>query len=167
MSTLAPSSKKAGETEIIAPVGLPWIDIIREFDATPDQVFRAHVDPDLFAAWIGPRDLDFTLEEWDARSGGRWAYSSGRGEEPFAFFGSFHEIRENERIVQTFTYRGAPDGVALEIASFEALADGRSRLVSRSIGSSVEERDAMVASGMEHGIIEGYNKLDELLAAQG
>lgn len=159
------STMSSNEVEIIAPAGVPWIDIIREFDAPPANVFRAHVDPDLFAQWIGPRDLTFTLEEWDARTGGRWSYSSGRGEDVFEFYGSFHEIRENERIVQTFTYVGAPDGVALEIARFEELPGGRTRLVNRSIGSSVEERDAMVASGMESGIVEGYQKLDELLAA--
>ncbi|MCW2570414.1 MAG: polyketide cyclase [Frankiales bacterium] len=159
MSTMAKH-----ETTIEAPEGLPWIEITREFDASPEQVYRAHVDPELFAQWIGPRDLDFRLDEWDVRTGGRWAYSSGRGEEVFEFYGSFHEVRENERIVQTFTYRGAPDSVALEIASFDALADGRTRLVVRSIGSSVEERDAMVASGMESGIVQGYEKLDELLA---
>ncbi len=154
------------ETAIDAPAGVPWIDLVREFDAPPEQVFRAHVDPELFALWVGPHDLTFRLEEWDARTGGRWAYSSGRGEEVFAFYGSFHEIRENERIVQTFTYRGSPDGVALEIATFEALPGGRTRLVNRSIGASVEERDAMVASGMETGIIAGYEKLDDLLAAR-
>jgi uncharacterized protein YndB with AHSA1/START domain len=152
------------EVEIDAPAGVPWIDIVREFDATPDKVFRAHVDPDLFARWIGPRDLDFTLGEWDARTGGRWSYSSGRADDVFEFYGCFHEIRENERIVQTFTYLGAPDSVALEIARFEELPGGRCRLVNRSIGSSVEERDAMVTGGMEHGIVEGYQKLDELLA---
>ncbi|MFL6155126.1 MAG: SRPBCC family protein [Marmoricola sp.] len=152
------------EVEIVAPAGLPWIDIVREFDATPDRVFRAHVDPELFAQWIGPKDLAFTLGEWDATTGGRWAYSSGRGDDVFEFYGSFHEIRENERIVQTFTYAGSPDEVALEIARFEALPGGRTRMVNRSIGSSVEGRDAMVASGMEHGIVEGYEKLDALLA---
>jgi len=151
------------ETTIEAPAGVPWIDIVREFDAPPEKVFRAHVDPELLARWLGPRDLDFQVGRWDARTGGSWAYSSGRGEETFEFYGSFHEIRENERIVQTYTYAGAPDAVALEIASFEALPDGRTRLVNRSIGSSVEERDAMVASGMEHGIVDGYEKLDELL----
>lgn len=158
------STTSKQEVEIIVPEGLPWIDIVREFDATPDRVFRAHVDPELFAQWIGPRDLTFSLGEWDARTGGRWAYSSGRGEDVFSFYGSFHEIREGERIVQTFTFAGMPDAVALEIATFEALPGGRTRLVNRSIGSSVEERDAMVASGMEHGIVEGYQQLDELLA---
>jgi uncharacterized protein YndB with AHSA1/START domain len=151
------------QTTIEAPSGLPWIEITREFEAPPAQVFRAHVDPELFGRWIGPRDLDFRLEYWDARNGGSWAYASSRDSDTFEFYGSFHEIRENERIVQTFTYRGSPDSVALGIALFEALPGGRTRLVNRSIGSSVEERDAMVASCMESGIVEGYEKLDDLL----
>ncbi|MET3961168.1 uncharacterized protein YndB with AHSA1/START domain [Marmoricola sp. OAE513] len=154
------------ETTIDAPAGVPWIDITREFDATPEQVFRAHVDPEMLKLWLGPRDLEMTVDRWDARRGGEWAYSHRRGEDVFEFYGSFHEIREGERIVQTFTYAGAPDSVALEIATFEALPDGRTRLVNRSIGSSVEERDAMVASGMEHGIVEGYEKLDAVLAGE-
>jgi uncharacterized protein YndB with AHSA1/START domain len=75
-------------------------------------------------------------------------------------------VRENERIVQTFTYEGFPDGVALEIMTFESLPDGRSRVHSVSVGESVEGRDAMVASGMETGVVEGYEKLDELLAGE-
>jgi uncharacterized protein YndB with AHSA1/START domain len=152
------------ETEIDAPAGVPWIDIVREFDASPAQVYRAHVDPDLLVRWLGPRDLEMTVDTWDPRSGGSWAYSHRRGEEVYAFFGSFHELREAARIVQTFTYAGSPDSVALEISIFEELPGGRTRLSSRSIGSSVEERDSMVSGGMEHGIVEGYQKLDELLA---
>lgn len=153
------------EVEIIVPEGLPWIDIIREFDAPPEKVFRAHVEPDLVKQWLGPRDPEMEVGRWDATTGGHWEYTHSREGESYGFYGSFHEVRENERIVQTFTFAGVPDAVALEIATFEALPDGRTRLVNRSIGSSVEERDAMVASGMEHGIVEGYEKLDELLAS--
>lgn len=152
------------ETEIIAPEGLPWIDIVREFDAPPEKVYRAHTDPELLTRWLGPRDLEMTVERFEARTGGEYAYTHRRGDEAYEFYGSFHELRANERIVQTFTFAGVPDAVALEIATFEELPGGRTRLVNRSIGSSVEERDAMVASGMEHGINEGYQKLDELLA---
>jgi uncharacterized protein YndB with AHSA1/START domain len=143
---------------------VPWIDITREFDAPPAQVFRAHTDPELLKRWLGPRDLEMTVQEFDARTGGRYAYTHRRADEAYEFFGSFHEIRDGERIVQTFTYAGAPDSVALEIATFEPLPGGRTRLVNRSIGSSVEDRDSMVASGMEHGIVQGYEKLDEVLA---
>jgi uncharacterized protein YndB with AHSA1/START domain len=152
------------ETTIDAPAGLPWIDIVREFDAPPDRVYAAHTDPELLKRWLGPRDLEMTVEEFDARTGGRYAYTHRRGDEAYRFYGSFHEVRENERIVQTFTFQGAPDAVALEILTLEPLPGGRTRLVARSIGSSVEERDSMVSSGMEHGIVDGYQKLDELLA---
>jgi uncharacterized protein YndB with AHSA1/START domain len=155
----------ANATHINVPAGLPLIEITREFDAPVDQLFRAHVDPDLFVQWNGPRSIDSRVDVWDCRTGGAYRYTAHRdGEEIAAFYGSFHEVRENERIVQTFTYEGVPDGVALEIMTLEALPGGRSRLSSVSVGQSVEERDAMVASGMESGIHEGYAKLDELLA---
>ena len=155
------------ETTINVPEGLPLIEIIREFDAPVDRLFRAHVDPELFARWIGPRSIDTRVQQWDCRTGGSWRYAADRdGEELASFYGSFHEVRENERIVQTFTYEGAPDEVALEIMHLEAVEGGRSRLRSISVGHSVEARDAMVASGMSSGIIEGYEKLDELLAAE-
>jgi uncharacterized protein YndB with AHSA1/START domain len=154
------------QTEIIVPEGLPIIEIKREFDAPVDRVFRAFVEPDLFAQWIGPRGLETEIVEWDCSTGGHYRYRSpGEGDEVYGFYGSFHEVRENQRIVQTFTYEGWPDGVALEIMTLEALPDGRSRVHSVSVGESVEGRDAMVASGMESGVVEGYEKLDELLAA--
>lgn len=154
------------ETQINAPEGLPLIEIVREFDAPVDKLFRAHTDPELFARWVGPRSIDTSIVEWDCRTGGRWRYvSRHEGQELPEFYGSFHEVRENERIVQTFTWAGAPDGVALEIMTLEALPEGRSRLRAVSVGESVEDRDAMIASGMEHGVVEGYQKLDELFAA--
>lgn len=158
MSTMAKP-----ETTIHAPEGLPIIEITREFDAPPEKVFRAHVDPDLAMRWMGPRDITSEVDYWDARTGGSWRYVSRRGDDEFAFYGSFHEVVAAERIVQTFTFEGVPDGVALEVMRFTELPGGRTRLVATSVGESVEGRDAMVASGMEHGVIEGYQKLDELL----
>jgi len=153
----------ANQTVIHVPPGLPLIEFVREFEASPDLVYRAHVEPDLAMTWLGPRDITSRVDHWDARTGGSWRYVSSRGDDEFGFFGSFHELRPGERIVQTFTFEGMPDGVALEILTLESLAGGRTRLRAVSIGESVEGRDAMVASGMEHGAIEGYEKLDELL----
>jgi uncharacterized protein YndB with AHSA1/START domain len=157
------SATTRNQTTIEVPEGLPIIEIRREFEATPEQVYRAHVDADLAMQWVGPRDITSRVDHWDARTGGSWRYVSGRGDEEFAFYGSFHELRPAERIVQTFTFEGWPDGVALEIMDLEPLEGGRCRLTSVSVGASVEGRDAMVASGMEHGVVEGYEKLDELL----
>ena len=157
------SSTVQHETTIRVPEGLPIIEVTREFDAPPEKVYRAHVDADLAMRWLGPRDIESRVDHWDARTGGSWRYVSSRGEEEFAFYGSFHELRPGERIVQTFTFEGAPDAVALEILRLEPLDGGRCRLSAISVGESVEDRDAMVASGMETGIVEGYEQLDELL----
>ena len=84
--------------------------------------------------------------------------------EEYWFHGSFHDVRPGELIVQTFTFEGMPDGVALEKLILEDLGGGRTRLVTTSLVDSFEDRDAFVASGMEEGVVDGYERLDELLA---
>ena len=152
-----------GTTTIEADPNLPLVRMTRDFQATPAQLVRAHTDPELFVQWIGPNGLDTKLQHWDARTGGSWRYLSTRGDEEYAFHGSFHEVRE-DRIVQTFTYDGYPDGVSLETMWFEDLGDGRTRMHSTSLVDSMESRDMILSSGMEVGINDGYAKLDALLA---
>ncbi|GAB3562783.1 SRPBCC family protein [Amycolatopsis endophytica] len=153
------------ETRIVADEKVPTIEIVREFAAPPGHVFRAHVDPALYAQWIGPRSLTTRITRWDARTGGEWAFANDRGgQEIAAFHGSFHEVRPDERIVWTFTYDGEPDGVALETLTFEALDGERTRLTTLSVVKDFETRDGMLSSGMDTGVNEGYEKLDELLA---
>ncbi|WP_236028212.1 SRPBCC domain-containing protein [Paractinoplanes lichenicola] len=96
-------------THIEADPALPIIRITREFQATPARLLRAHTEPDLFARWIGPDSLRTRIEHWDARTGGSFRYVSERDGEEWAFRGCFHEIRP-DRLVQTFTYEGDPDG---------------------------------------------------------
>jgi uncharacterized protein YndB with AHSA1/START domain len=86
------------------------------------------------------------------------------GKEVAAFYGSFHEVRPTERLVQTFTWEGMPDGVSLETMTFEDLGDGRTRTIGLSVVENLEARDAIMASGMDVGVNEGYEKLDALLA---
>jgi uncharacterized protein YndB with AHSA1/START domain len=157
------------KTEIISDPKVPLVRITREFDAPPDKVFRAHTEPELVAQWLGPRGYEMHIEHFDCRTGGSYRYRHiGEGEtgEPdeYGFYGSFHEVRPGELIVQTFTYEGVPDGVALERMVLEDIGGGRTRLTSTSLVDSFEGRDAFVASGMEVGINEGYERLDELLA---
>jgi len=152
------------ETTINVPENLPVVEILRDFDAPREHVYRAHVDPDLAMAWMGPRDITSRVDHWDARTGGSWRYVSSRGEDEFAFYGSFHELRSPERIVQTFTFEGSPDGVSLQVLTLEPLAGGRTRLRAVSIAESLQDRDALVAGGMETGVVQGYQQLDELLA---
>jgi uncharacterized protein YndB with AHSA1/START domain len=151
-------------TRIDLGTELPTVQITREFDAPRSKVFRAHTDPELVRRWLGPRGLEMTVDRWDCRTGGEYRYIHSRDGEEYGFHGSFHEVRPEEVIVQTFTFEGMPDSVALERLVLTDLGDGRTRLVATSLADSFEARDAMVASGMEHGIVEGYERLDEVLA---
>ena len=152
------------ETQIVADPDVPLVRIVREFDAPPEKVFRAHVDPALVVQWLGPRGVTMQVEHYDARTGGSYRYVHTSGGEQYAFHGCFHEVRSPEVIVQTFTFEGMPDGVALERLQLEDLGGGRTRLTGTSLVDSFADRDAMLASGMETGIHEGYERLDELLA---
>lgn len=146
---------------------VPAIRITRDFRATPAQLFRAHTDPELYARWVGPHELGTRIEHWEATRGGSWRFvntlTGEQGTEEFAFYGSFHEVRP-DRIVQTFTFEGMPDSVSLETLTFEDLGDGWTRLHAQSLVDSFEAREGMLASGMEVGIQEGYESLDELVA---
>jgi uncharacterized protein YndB with AHSA1/START domain len=151
------------EATIEADPKAPVIRITRDFNATPAQLLRAHTDPELFVQWVGPNGMTTRIDQWDARTGGSWRFVQDAEGAEFAFRGCFHEIRP-DRIVQTFTYEGEPDGVALETMVFEDLGDGRTRMLASSLCDSFEGRDAWLQSGMETGVHEGYAKLDRLLA---
>ena len=143
------STSNRYQVSIEADATVPIIRMTRDFDATPAQLMQAHTDPELFARWVGPNGMETKILDWDATTGGRWRYVAGRGE---------------DRIVQTFTFDGQPDGVALETLWFEDLGDGRTRLHAQSLVDSFEARDQWLASGMETGVDEGYAKLDVLVA---
>ena len=147
---------------IEADSAVPLIRITRDFAASPAQVHRAHIDPDLYAAWVGPADMTTRIDHWDARTGGSWAFTNVRGDETYSFHGSFHEISPT-RLVQTFTFDAFPENVSLDTLTLTDLGDGRTRLVVTSLCDSFEVRDQWLASGMEGGVNDGYAKLDTLL----
>jgi uncharacterized protein YndB with AHSA1/START domain len=151
---------------ITAPEGVPFIEISREFDAPVAALFRAYQEPELFRQWVGPRGYEMELQKYDFSTGGgyRYIHRDGKGGE-FVFNGVFHVVRENEFAIQTFEYEGAPDVVSIESLTFEQLENGRSRLSGRSVFPTQEARDAMIASGMEKGVSEGYERLEEIAAA--
>ena len=153
-------------TTITAQPGTPFIDVVRDFDATPTQVFRASTDPELVAQWLGPRELEMHLIEYNVRPGGsyRYVHRDAEGNE-YGFRGVFHSVTNNERVIQTFEFEGTPGHVCLETATFEDLG-GRTKLTTSSVFQSVEDRDGMVQSGMEQGAGEGFDRLDELLASR-
>ena len=106
------------------------------------------------------------FETFDFRTGGSFRLGHTVGNEVFWLRGCFHDVRDGELIVQTFSFEGEPDAVSLERITFEDLGDGRSRLTTSSLIDSFEARDAMVAGHMDQGGVgDGYERLDQLLAA--
>jgi uncharacterized protein YndB with AHSA1/START domain len=136
----------------------------RVFDAPRDRVFAAFTDPELIPEWWGPRDTTTVVDQMDVKPGGSWRFvmRNSDGSET-AFRGTYREVSPPERIVQTFEWEGMPGHVSVETATFEDLGD-RTKVTSRSLFHTTEERDGMLASGMEGGMNETYARLDELLA---
>ncbi len=161
--TQATPNSHPNATVVTADPDVPLIRIVREFDATPDKVFQAHIDPDLLVRWLGPGQFRMRIDHFDPRSGGSFRYTHLTEHEEYAFHGSFHEVRPSDLIVQTFTFDGEPEGVALEKAVFLDLGDGRTRLTTTSLVDSFAGRDAWLTSDMEAGVSQGYDRLDGLL----
>ena len=153
------------KTEIIAPAGVPQILINRGFEAPRDLLFRAFTDPELLPQWLGPRRLTMRIDRFELRDGGTWRYVhvDEDGTE-FGFHGVFHGTPSPDGIVQTFEFEGAPGNVSLETLTFEE-RDGGTLVRQNAVYQSVEARDAMVESGMETGLNEGFERLDEMIAS--
>jgi uncharacterized protein YndB with AHSA1/START domain len=151
-------------TEITTEPGIPMIVITREFDAPRELVFRAHADPDLLVQWLGPRDLTTAIDRYEVRDGGTWRYvqTDAQGN-TCGFRGVFHGDPSPDAIVQTFEFEGVPGHVCLQTATFAERA-GKTLMRTVSSFQSVEDRDAMVASGMERGVHDSGECLAELLA---
>jgi uncharacterized protein YndB with AHSA1/START domain len=154
-------------TRIDAPAGVPFIEMTREFDAPRELVYRAYTDPDLLVQWLGPRAYTMTIDTFEPRDGGKWRYvHSDADGNAWAFHGVFHGEQSPDGMLQTFEFEGAPGHVSLEKLTLEE-RDGRTIARTHSVYQSIEARDAMVESGMESGVNDGYERLDELLAKLG
>lgn len=155
----------SNKTVITAEPGTMELFIIREFEAPRELVFRAYTEADLYEKWVGPDDLTMTVEKLDAFDGGSYRFLHERGGHVYAFHGVYHEVLSPERIIGTFEFDGLPEKghVILGTTKFEDLGGGRSRLVHQSVFQSVADRDGMIASGLERGVTQGYDKLDVLL----
>ena len=156
----------ANKTVVTAEPGKQELFITREFDAPRELLFKAHTDPDLYIKWVGPKDMTMTIEKWECFEGGSYKFTHERNGHKYAFFGVNHEIAAPERIIGTFEFDGLPERghVILGTTKFEDLPGGRSRIVHQSVFQSVADRDGMIQSGMEGGVNDGYEKLDQLLA---
>lgn len=159
------STSSGARTQIIAEPGVPQIIILRTFDASPALLFRAFTEPELLVQWLGPRDLITTLERFDVHDGGRWRYTQQDGAgNLYSFHGVFHGTPSPVAgIVQTFEFEGVPGHVALQTTTFEE-RDDKTLVRTNDVFQSAEDRDAMIESGMERGVLDSHARLDELLA---
>ena len=154
------------KTTITAEPGKHDILITREFDAPRELVFKAFTDAELYVQWLGPRRLKMTLEKFEPKSGGSWRYThkDEKGNE-FGFHGVNHEVTFPERIIGTFEFEGLPEKghVSLETVRLQELPGGRTRLTNVTVFQTVADRDGMLRSGMEKGMGESFERLDELI----
>jgi uncharacterized protein YndB with AHSA1/START domain len=153
-----------------------WMDSYRlmleeRFDRLEELLERtkgdspcAYLDPELIPHWWGPRGTSTVVDDPVATVGGRWRFviRSSDGSET-GFRGVYREIAAPERIAQTFEWEGLPGHVSIDSASFEDLG-GRTRVVTTTVFHTPEERDGMLESGMEGGMNDTYDRLEELLA---
>jgi len=157
--------KTTNETKVTTPSDTE-VRIEREFEAPRELVWECYSDPELLAEWLGPRYLKMKVEEYDFRPGGKWRYthSDDEGNEYF-FFGEFLEIEKPNFVVQTFNFvMDPPIPPAIDRLDLIELEGGRTRMITNSTFESKELRDGMIQSGMETGVREGNERLDELLA---
>jgi uncharacterized protein YndB with AHSA1/START domain len=154
------------KTIITAEPGKQELFITREFEAPRELVFKAYTDEKIYAQWLGPRGLETWFDVFEPVSGGKYKFTQkDKDGNQYSFHGVTHEVVPNERIIGTFEFDGLPETghVTLETTRFEALPGNRTRVTSQSIFQSVSDRDGMIASGMEDGVVEGYERLDEIL----
>jgi uncharacterized protein YndB with AHSA1/START domain len=152
-------------TSRTATVTLPTdeqILITREFDAPKHLVYKAWTTPELVKRWWHANRGEMTVAEIDLRVGGTWRYVMvAEGGFEVAFHGEYREIVPNERIVSTEVYEGMPDAEALDTLTLSE-ADGRTTLTILVQHTSKEHRDAHINSGMEDGLQDALDLLEQV-----
>ena len=140
--------------------------ITRQFDAPAALVFQALTTPELVRRWWGFDSTEWLVCEVDLRVGGQWRFVGRDGDMEVGFHGEYREISEPHRLVQTEIYEGAPDPYPNDPALNTTTLDEHDGVTSMSVLVSVanrEIRDAILASGMEHGLQISYNRLEDLV----
>jgi uncharacterized protein YndB with AHSA1/START domain len=157
------------QTEIIAEKGVQELFITREFEAPRELVFKAFSEPELLVQWLGVCDMTMHIDHLDNKTGGSYRFlnCTASGQE-YGFNGVIHDVTPPERMIRTFEFEGLTERghVSLETATFEPLPNNRTKLTIHSVFKSVADRDGMVAAGMERGVRDGHERLDELLESQ-
>lgn len=153
------------ELKVTATPGTQNINMVVSIKAPLEKVFEAYTNQDLVTQWWsqgGAIDVDY----YEPTTGGKWRFiTHGEDGNEYNFHGSIHSVEQNKMIIQTFEFEGLPETghVALERADFSTKSDNETEIKITSTYQSVEDRDGMVASGMEDGFRKSVEALGRLL----
>jgi uncharacterized protein YndB with AHSA1/START domain len=153
------------ELNVTATPGTQNINMVVTIKAPLEKVFKAYTTEDLVVQWWSQGD-PFKVDYYQPVTGGKWRFVTyDKDGNEYAFHGCIHEVSHNERLIQTFEFEGLPESghVALERADFKALSDNETQVTITSTFQSVEDRDGMVASGMESGFRKSIEALGRLI----
>lgn len=140
------------------------IRVERIFNASRQRVWKAFTDRDQLAQWWG-RGHKLEVEVLEVKKGGHWRFVEFTDQGPEGFEGRFREVTAPERLSMTFEWDGMPGYVTVETITLEDLGGNRTRVVTDMLFYTKAERDGMVKTGMEQGMMESYAALDRLLTA--
>ena len=148
------------KTKVHAEEGKQDLTITREFDLPVELLYKAYVDPEIVAQWMGTK-----VVKLDTRKQGSYHFQTSGPDGNIAFeaSGAIHDAIPEKKIVRTFEMENAPFGVQLEVLSFEALSDDTSRLVIHSIYESSSLRDQLLKMPFAQGINMAHNRLEEIV----
>jgi uncharacterized protein YndB with AHSA1/START domain len=154
------------KTTVVAEPGKQELFIIREFEAPRSLVFKVFSDKKLLEDWLGCTEMKIKYEKFEPKAGGSYRYISTMDNGiSYGFHGVCHDFSPPHRIIQTFEFEGLPESghVIMETTKFEELPSDRTRVTVQSVFQSLTDRDGMVAAGMERGVKESHERLDQLL----
>lgn len=141
------------------------VSMTRHFSASPDRVYEAYTDPAIITRWWGLQEFQTSVSHLDPRPGGSWRFvqtDPADGSE-LVFHGEFRDVVPGDRLVNTWQFEGMPDLVMVDTTRFEAV-DGGTRVTVVSSFDSIDQRDAMLASGLEGGANDLWDRLEAVLA---
>jgi uncharacterized protein YndB with AHSA1/START domain len=152
------------DLKIEAPKDQPVIHMTRTFSAPRELVWKAISEPEHAVRWFGPHDHKNEVLKWDWRVGGEWSIKSTMPDgNAITFFGDYREIQRPEKVTQTFSFDQLPEG-AHSVDTVELIEkDGKTIYKATSLMPDMESRDGMLASGMETGVVQGFERLDAML----
>jgi uncharacterized protein YndB with AHSA1/START domain len=152
------------DLKIEAPKDDPIIIMTRTFNAPRELVWKAISEPEHAVRWYGPHSHKNKVLKWDWRVGGEWSIETTTPDGMvIVFFGEYREIQKPEKVTQTFSFDQLPPGAHSVDTVVLTEKDGKTTYYATSRVPDFESRDAMLASGMEVGVVEGFERLDQML----